>query len=73
MELLKLWKNISRGLKSLHRDEQGADMIEYILIVAAVALPLLGVIIWFWKDISAWIKESYDSAKQGEGTNPDDL
>ena len=37
-------------LRALHRDEQGADMVEYILIVAAVALPLLAVIIWFWKD-----------------------
>jgi len=70
---MELLRSISKGLKSLHRDEQGADMIEYILIVAAVALPLLGVIIWFWKDISAWVKESYDEAKTGEGTNPDDL
>ena len=70
---MELLRNISRGLRSLHRDEQGADMIEYILIVAAISLPLLGVIIWFWKDISAWVKESYDEAKTGEGTNPDDL
>jgi Flp pilus assembly pilin Flp len=28
-------------LKALHSDEQGADMVEYVLIVAAVALPLL--------------------------------
>ena len=70
---MELLRSISKGLKSLHKDEQGADMIEYILIVAAIALPLLGVIIWFWKDISAWVKESYDEAKTGEGTNPDDL
>jgi Flp pilus assembly pilin Flp len=70
---MKLLRNISQSLKALHRDEQGADMIEYILIVAAIALPLLGVIIWFWKDISAWVKESYDEAKTGDGTNPDDL
>ena len=73
MELLRFFKKISKSIKSLHRDEQGADMIEYILIIAAIALPLLGVIIWFWKDISAWVKESYDEAKTGEGTNPDDL
>lgn len=70
---MELLKSVSKGLRSLHKDEQGADMIEYILIIAAIALPLLGVIIWFWKDISAWIKESYDAAKSGEGTNPDDL
>ncbi len=73
MDLRNLLKKTSRSLKALHSDEQGADMIEYILIVAAIALPLLGVIIWFWQDISAWVKESYDEAKTGEGTNPDDL
>lgn len=70
---MNMVKNISRKLMALHRDEQGADLVEYILIIAAVALPLLGVIIWFWKDLSAWIGESYENAKSGEGTNPDDL
>lgn len=54
-------------LKSLHRDEQGADLVEYILIVAAIALPLLGVIIWFKDDISEWIGESYDEVREGDG------
>jgi len=42
-------------------------------ILAAIALPLLGVIIWFWEDISEWAKEAYESVKSGEGTDPDDL
>ena len=36
-------KWIGGKLKALHSDEQGADMVEYVLIVAAVALPLLVV------------------------------
>jgi len=66
---------MGRKLKALHRDEQGADMVEYVLIVAAVALPLLAVIIWFWKDISRWVGTAY-SAIRGEGyqgTSPDQL
>ncbi len=59
---------IGRVLKRLHKDEQGADLIEYILIVAAVALPLLGVIIWYRKDIAEWIQGSYEEVKSGEGT-----
>ncbi len=59
---------IGRILKRLHNDEQGADLIEYILIVAAVALPLLGVIIWYRKDIAEWIQGSYEEVKSGEGT-----
>jgi len=61
-------------LRALHRDEQGADMVEYVLIVAAVALPLLAVIIWFWKDISRWVGQAYSDIRSGgDGTNPDDL
>ncbi|MBN1941802.1 MAG: Flp family type IVb pilin [Phycisphaerae bacterium] len=61
-------KSIVRTCKALHRDEQGADLIEYILIVAAVALPLLGVIIWYRNDIAEWIQGSYEDVKSGEGT-----
>ena len=57
-------------MRALHRDEQGADMIEYILIVAAVVLPLLGVIIYFKNDIGNWVSEQYDEIKAGEGTDP---
>ena len=61
-------------LKKLHSDEQGADMVEYVLIVAAVALPLLAVIIWFWKDISRWVGQAYSDIRSGgDGTNPADL
>jgi len=52
-------KKLKSRLLALHRDERGADMVEYILIIAAIALPLLGVIIWFWKDIKEWMKGLY--------------
>jgi Flp pilus assembly pilin Flp len=58
-------KHMGRMVKKLHHDEQGADLIEYILIIAAVALPLLGVIIWYRKDIQDWVQENYDEAKSG--------
>jgi Flp pilus assembly pilin Flp len=64
---------LARNLRRLHRDQRGADMVEYILIVAAIALPLLGVVVWFWEDISSWVKEQYEDIKSGEGTDPDDL
>jgi len=65
-------KWIGGKLKALHSDEQGADMVEYVLIVAAVALPLLAVVIWFWKDISRWVGEAYSEIRgEGyEGTDP---
>ena len=58
-----MYKWIGKKLMALHRDEQGADMVEYVLIVAAVALPLLAVIIWFWKDIGAWTGRAWEEIK----------
>lgn len=64
---------LGKTLKSLHNDEQGAEMIEYVLVVAAIALPLVAVVIWYWKDLSKWVKSLWDEAKTGQGTDPDTL
>jgi Flp pilus assembly pilin Flp len=56
---------MKKWIKALHKDEQGADMVEYVLIVAAVALPLLAVIIWFWRDISGWVGSAYADIRSG--------
>lgn len=66
-------KWISRKAKALHTDEQGADMVEYVLIVAAIALPLLAVIIWFWHDITGWLDTAWTDIKGGGETNPGDI
>jgi len=69
-----MFRRMGTALKALHRDEQGADMVEYVLIVAAVALPLLAVIIWFWKDISGWVGEAYSEIRSGTAeTDPSTL
>ncbi len=67
-------RQFGRAMTRVHRDEGGADMVEYILIVAAVALPLLAIMIWFYKDISKWVGELWDDIRSGsDGTNPDTL
>ncbi len=66
-------KSILSKMKALHNDEQGATMIEYALVFAAVALPLLAVLIFFWKDISKWAGELWENAKGNEGTDPTTL
>ena len=49
-------KKLAQLARRLHRDEQGADMVEYVLMIAAVALPLLGVLIWFCYDyLTHWL------------------
>ena len=67
------WSRVVRTARALHRDEQGAEMLEYVLVFAAIALPLLAVVIWFWKDISAWAGGLYQNAKSGGETDPDTL
>ena len=62
-----MFKGIKKMLSALHRDEQGADMVEYILIVAAVGLPLLAVIIWFWHDIASAVDEWWGNIRGASG------
>lgn len=52
----------------LHRNERGAEGIEKLLILAAVALPLLGLLLWFRNDLWAWIEDIWDDVR-GEGQN----
>ena len=67
-------KTMAARLKSLHEDDTGANMVEYILMIAAVSLPLLGVLIWFWKDLSRWWNSIWSDTKSGQpGTDPDSL
>ena len=61
-------ERMGKGLSALHRDEQGADMVEYILIVAAIALPLMGFIVYFWGDIKTWALGLFEQIK-GDATN----
>lgn len=49
--------------KSLYRDKQGANMVEYILIIAAVALPLLAVVLWYRNEISEWASEKWNDIR----------
>lgn len=59
-----MFARLKQMVKALDRDEQGADMVEYMLIFAAIALPLMFVIVWYWKDISNWAYGLWNNAKQ---------
>lgn len=32
-----MWRGVSKALKSLHRDESGQGLVEYLLVLALVA------------------------------------
>jgi len=69
----EFWKRAGRLLRRFHQGEQGASLVEYILVIVAVALPLLAVVVWFWNDIAMWANQLYQGAKSGQQTDPGGL
>jgi Flp pilus assembly pilin Flp len=53
-------------LAQLHRDERGAEGLEKLLIIAAIVLPLLGLLIVFRQRIGEWVDGQWTEVK-GEG------
>jgi len=60
----RIWRSVAK----LHRDERGAQGLEKLLIIAAVVLPLLGILIYFSKDLMTWVKGLWETAKGGAPT-----
>jgi len=54
----------------LHRDEGGAEMLEYILVVAVVALPMVGILIWFRDEITKWVRELWEDVRESDDVEP---
>ncbi len=53
-------------LRRIHRDEEGAVSIETILIIAAIAIPILIFIIKFgWPRIKTWFNQGMDELEGG--------
>jgi Flp pilus assembly pilin Flp len=46
-------------LARLHRDEQGAEAVEKLLLVAMIVLPLLGVIIYFRDKLTDFVSQKW--------------
>ena len=60
---------MGRKVMAFHKDEQGAEMLEYVLVVAAIALPLLAVVIYYWKDLATWVKGLWEDTKTKSDPN----
>ena len=53
-------------LKQVHHDKRGGVSIETILIIAAIAIPILIFIIKFgWPRIKTWFTEGMDELEGG--------
>ena len=57
----------------LHRDERGAQGLEKLLIIAAIVLPLLGLLIFFRNEIKSWVNDVWTKAKTNATQNESDF
>jgi Flp pilus assembly pilin Flp len=63
--MTKVW----RAVQALHQDEQGAQGLELLLIIAAIVLPLLGLLIVFRQNIGEWVSSLWNQIK-GDAQTP---
>jgi Flp pilus assembly pilin Flp len=49
-------RRVVRALRAFHRDEGGVQGLELLLIVAAIVLPLLGLLIIFRNELWQWVQ-----------------
>ena len=56
-------KRIGSAAGRLHRDERGAEGLEKLLIIAAIVLPLLGLLLYFKDEITEWVTRAWDSQR----------
>ena len=57
--------SLRKLFQRLHRDERGVVSLETVLIIAAIALPILIIIIKFgWPRIKAYFDEGLDELER---------
>lgn len=60
---------VIEALKRLHADERGAEGLEKLLIIAAIVLPLLGLLIVFRQNIGQWVTDMWTQIR-GDADTP---
>lgn len=62
---MKSQKPIRDLIQKLHRNERGAITLETVLIIAAVAIPILIFILkWGWPKIRSFFNEGMDNLQE---------
>lgn len=54
---------LGRVLGRLHADERGAEGLEKLLIIAAIVIPLLGLLIVFRNELTEWVRGGWDDIR----------
>ena len=61
---MNIRERFGRLLASLHHDERGAEGLEKLLIIAAIVIPLLGLLIFFRDELRDWVTGGWDDIQQ---------
>lgn len=69
--MTKMLTNMKEAVLELWEDDQGAEGLEKVLIIAAIALPLLAVLLFFSGEIRDWVSENWDSVQGTSGDEND--
>ena len=62
-------RSIRKIVKRFNADQRGAEGLEILLIVAAIVLPLLGLLIFFRQEIGRWASDMWTSIR-GQADQP---
>ena len=57
-------RRLVRELRRLYHDEGGMEGLEKLLIIAAITLPLLGLLIVFRNELWEWVRGLWSSTLQ---------
>ena len=65
----QILSNIKNAALELWRDDRGAEGLEKVLIIAAIALPLLAVLLFFSGEIREWVSDNWTEVQGNSNTN----
>jgi Flp pilus assembly pilin Flp len=51
-------------LRRIHNDEQGATMIEWVLIIAAIVVPIMGALLIFGSELREWLTDQWQNVRE---------
>lgn len=58
--------NLLNELNRCMKDEQGAEKVEFVLIIAAITLPLIGIVLYYKDAMVRWMNESWGDVRHHE-------
>ncbi|MBX2853153.1 MAG: hypothetical protein KTR15_15570 [Phycisphaeraceae bacterium] len=69
--MTKVLTNMKEAALELWNDDRGAEGLEKVLIIAAIALPLLAVLLFFSGAIKEWVTNEWGNVQDNQQDSSD--